>query len=463
MSDYERLEAAPGDPWSTEPVGNHARPARETDSGAYHDDSQVVARMPHVGDDAANDRYRGHGEGRSGSRRRRSASARPGVPAPVWVLIGMGLVVLIAAPFMMARKSGNEAALDGPGWEVDMPAPNAEVAPTWSPGEANPQWQQPGGWNQGASPTTTVTAEPSAPTAWGGAGEWVGAPSNAPYARNAADPRTPQMPDDRGVGSIAADPSAYPSATAMGQSQGGVWDSSIPPVAAGAPATTPYQDTPPSATGYPTAASAGAGGWSEPATPPGAAPRPSFDMTSPMPGSNSWEQPAPSLAAPQPENVAPGYGTYPAPQPNPYVTAPANTPGGAASSYAGAQRALTASPYAATAPAYGATAYPPAEAYPSPGYPQTAMSPRPAPIGSLPAGVTAGYPAPSASPMNSYQPGMPNPYGAPNGSPAPAGQPYYGSAVSPTAGQPNVARLNGTIQEPAARQAYDDRARPSYY
>ena len=48
-----------------------------------------------------------------------------------------------------------------------------------------------------------------------------------------------------------------------------------------------------------------------------------------------------SLAAPQPENVMPGYGTYPTVQPNPYVGNPASSVPDYQRGYAGAPATTT--------------------------------------------------------------------------------------------------------------------------
>ena len=467
MSDYERFEAAQGDPWSTDPVGDYPRQPREPDPGTYHDESQVLARMPHVGDEPSSDHHRQYSQSRSNHRRRRNPSSRPSVPAPVWVLIGMGLVVLIAAPFLMSNKSGNETALDGPGWEVEMPAPNADAAPTWSPGDTDSQGQRPGSWNQGASPTATVTAEPATPTAWGMTGEWVGAPPNAPYAHNAAD-MTYQAPGNRGTRDYGMETSPpYPSAAPIGQTPGGAWDPGAPSAVATSSSTPNYQHTAvPSQPAYPATASAPMGVWSDQVTAPADYPTLPFEATGPIPNANSWEQasPAPSLAAPQPENVMPGYGTYPTPQPNPYVTDPSNMAGGTPSNYPGARMPITPQQYPSVTPGYPAAGYTSVEPYPVPDYPRTAMSPRVvAPASSLSPGGTPAYPSQSLAPSNSYLPAATNPYNPQTAPTTPTIQPYYGSEVSTGTTQQSVARLNGTIQEPAARQAYDDRARPSYY
>ncbi len=460
MSEYERFEAAQGDPWSTEPVGDYPRQPRESDTGSYHDESQVLARMPHVGDEPSSDQYSQYGQGRGSHRRRRSSSGRAAIPAPVWVLIGMGLVVVIGFPFVLANKSHNETAMDGPGWEVEMPAPDADVAPKWEATAAGSAWPQPGSLNQGVPPTTTVTAEPAAAPGWAPSGELIGAPAGAPYALNAADVTAP-IQGDRTNSVMPLEASPYPATAPLGQAPG-AWAANDPSSIAAAPPTPAYQDTQlPSQPGYPPTAGAATGPWSDPMLAPGT-PAAGVESSSPMPSAYPWQQsaPAPSLAAPQPENVMPGYGTYPTPQQNPYVTSPSNVAVGTAPGYPAAQGTLAAPQYPSVAPSYPAAGYP-AATYPTPGYPQTAMSPRTAPTMPLPAAPA--YSSQPLAPSNPYPPATTAPY-APQTMPAAPGiQPYYGSGASTATSPQSVARLNGTIQEPATRQAYDDRARPSYY
>lgn len=459
MSDYEPFEAAQGDPWSTEPVGDHARQKRANDPDTYQDDSQVLARMPHVGDETANDLYRQHGHSGSSHRRRRSPAHRPGIPAPVWVVIGMGLVVLIAAPFVLLNNSGDNTALE-------MPAPDADMAPTWSPDDADSQWQQPGAWAQEATSAATVAAEPTAPGAWNTAGDWVGAPPNAPYARNAADV-TAQMPVDYSgnFGTETTPNSSMPPLTGQSPSVG--WDNSIAPAGTSYPTESGYQPMGNSSQpSYPATASAPTAPWSDRSAATLASP-PSYEATQPVPNANSWNQaqPAPSLATPQPENVMPGYGNYPAAQSNPYA---GNLPRATADSPGNYPGGLTTTPnnlqqYPNVAPNYPVAGQPTTPPYPVSPYPQTAMSPNPpAPVSSLPPGTSSypSYPSQSLAPPTSYPPAARDPY-APQATPT--GQPGYGTGASTAASQHSVARLNGTIQEPAARAAYDDRARPSYY
>ncbi len=463
MSDYERFEAAQGDPWSTEPVGDYPRQPRESDPETYHDEAQVLARMPHVGDERSSDHYEHRSRG--GHRRHRSSSARPGVPAPVWVFVGMGLVVLIAAPFFLGGKSGEETALDGPGWE-EMPAMEASVAPTYSAGDSGSAWPQPSPYGQGVSPAATVTAEPTAPAAWPETDGLVGAPASAPYARNAAE-FTAQVPGDRGNANFGADMSPYPSAAPISQTPGGAWDPRLSPSVATTPIAPSYQDTAaPSQPGYPMTANNPMTGWPDHTAGSGVSPSPSYEAASPVSNATSWEQGSqgPSLAAPQQETVMPGYGTYSAPQPNPYVTNPSGTAQDAPGNYLGTQRQATAQQYPGVAPNYPATGYPSSDTYLIPNYPQTAMSPRAvAPADSLPVGSMPAYPPQAVAPSSTYPPATVYPYNSQTVPTLPSNQPGYGSGVSTGTSQQSVARLNGTIQEPAARQAYDDRARPSYY
>lgn len=457
MSDYEPFEAAQGDPWSTDPVGDSARQRREPEAETYQDDSQVVARVPHVGEEPVTDQYRNYGHSRSSHRGRRSHSQRAGIPAPVWVVVGMGLVVLIAAPFLLfSDKSGDETALDAPSWEAEMPAPNADSAPAWSPPDSgNSQWQQPEAW-------TADAAEPTTQGAWNQSGDWVDAQSNAPYAYNAAEPTVPGsvQPD---AGSFPTDMTPNPSThTLTGPTPNTGWDTSIPSATPMAPTNQDYQaygTTPQPA--YPATNNQPTPPWSD---------RPTMStdplVAQPAFNANSGGQttPAPSLTTPQPENVMPGYGNYPTVQSNPYLgtSSQAAAPQG---SYAGTGPTTpgTAQQYPSYTPAQAAAVQPAYEAYPAPGYPQTAMNPYTAapPRSSAPAGGTSYSPQPVAPPA-AYPPAAGTPY--PQAAPAtPTGQPGYGTGASNEAYQRSVARFNGTIQEPAARQAYDDRARHSYY
>lgn len=452
MSEYEPFEAAQGDPWSTEPVGDSPRQRREPESDTYQDDSQVLARVPHVGEESGTDHYRDYGHSRNSHRGRRSHSQRPGIPAPVWVVVGMGLVVIIAAPFLLSKNSGDEAALDTPNWEVEMPAPEAELAPAWTADNADSQWQQSAAWAPEANP---VTAEPAPAPAWNTTGDWLGAPSNAPYAHN-ADLNTPTS-DQPAANGFAPDMTANPSMPSMaGLPPSDNWNAGVSPAVSTSPAEPNYQAagtaTPPN---YP-AASAPNSSWSHRATTTG-------EPATTQPNSTPWNStlPTPSLATPQPENVMPGYGNYSNAQPNPYVGTPRQAaPQGP---YAGSTPA-TPQQYADYATQYPVAGQPADNSYPVTSYPQTAMTPNPAtPIPSLPTGSTA-YPTQSQAPPASYPPATRNPY--PQTAPAtPLGQPAYGAGTSsaPSQQQQSVARLNGTIQEPQVRNAYDDRARPSYY
>lgn len=459
MSDYEPFEPAQGDPWSTDPVGDSARQRREPEAETYQDDSQVVARVPHVGDEPATDQYRTYGHSRTSHRGRRSHSQRPGIPAPVWVVVGMGLVVLIAAPFLLfSDKPGDETALDAPSWEAEMPAPDADSAPVWSPpGSENSQWQQPEGWTADAAPTEAKT-----PGSWPQGSDWASAPSNAPYAYDAAEPTVP-TPLQADTGSFPTDMTPNPSAHSLtGPAPNTGWDTSIPSTPPMPPNNQDYQAFgTTSQPAYPATNSQPTAPWSDRATMPA-----DPSVAQPTLNANSTDQaPAtPSLTTPQPENVLPGYGNYPTVQSNPYVGTPSQTaaPQG---SYAGTAPTSpgTAQQYQNYTPAQPATVSPAYEAYPAPGYPQTAMNPYTAapPRSSAPTGGTSYSPQPVAPPT-AYPPATRNPY--PQAAPAaPTGQPGYGAGASSGATQRSVARFNGTIQEPAARQAYDDRARHSYY
>lgn len=455
MSDYEPFEAAQGDPWSTEPVGDSARQRREPDSDTYQDDSQVLARVPHVGDEPGTDHYRDYGHSRSSHRGRRSHSQRPGIPAPVWVVVGMGLVAIIAAPFLLSNNSGDETALDTPSWEVEMPAPDADLAPAWSSESADSQWQQPGTW---APEGTTVTAEPAPAPTWNTNGDWVGAPSNAPYAYN-ADPNsaTPNQPTVSGFGPDMPGASTVPSAA--GTAPGVAWGTNVSPTTPSSPTGTNYQALSAAPqSGYP-AANAPNSSWSQPT-----APTSEHSTAQPMSNPIPWNStpPTPSLATPQPENVMPGYGNLPTVQPNPYVESPRRStlPQGP---YAGNTPAASQQ-YSDYTPQYPVAGQPTADPYPVTNYPQTAMTQNPArPISSVPTGGTA-YPSPSLSSPTPYPPATGSTY--PQAAPSlPMSQPGYGAGASsdPSQQQRSVARLNGTIQEPEVRNAYDDRSRPSYY
>ncbi|GEM_PF-1809269 len=457
MSDYEPFEPTQGDPWSTEPVGDAPQRRRAPDPGSFPDDTQVLARMPHVDDEPSSDYYRRHGRSSGSSHRRhRSSQARPGIPAPVWIVVGMGLVVLIASPFLMSRNSGDEASLE-------MPSPDADLAPTWSPGDANSQWQQPGVWSP--EPTATATAEPTAPVGLNPTSDWVGAPANAPYGYNAN--MAAPMAVDQQAANLGAGMSADPSGRPVPATPGVGWDTSIAPMAANHSGGPVYDDgarlSPP---GYPVTAGSPPTGWTDRAAAPGAPSASSYDAMQPGPNASPWDQSpnTPSLATPQPEKVMPGYGTYPSVQTNPYVeSASAPAPYVVDNPYAGAAAPpATPQQYPGGAPNYPVAGQSSASLYPTVGYPQTAMSPQPpSPTYSQPAASPSAYSTqPVASPPV-YSPT--NPY-APQTAPAPpARQPYYGAGASADASQRSVARLNGTIQEPAARNAYDDRARPSYY
>ncbi len=444
MSEYEPFEAPQGDPWSTEPVGDYAHQRREQGPESQQDDSEVLARVPHLGDESGSDHYRQYGNGGSSQRRHRGPSRRPGIPAPVWVVVGMGLVALIVGPFFMGNDSGNEAS-------VEMPAPNADLAPTWPAGDPSSQWQQPGAWPQEPAPTATATAAPAAPGAWNTAGDWVGAPSNGPYGHNVAE-NTAQTP-------LVQD--ANTQMPPMGSAPSVGWDTSVAPPS---PVEPNHQALgAPSQPGYP-AAGAPTANWSDRAAAPLTSPQPY--PTQPTPNANPWGQapPTPSLATPQPENVMPGYGTYPTAQPNPYVGNPAPSVPDYRGGYAGAPANTRAADtqYPNHTPNYPVAGQPAAQPYPVPGYPQTARVPNPAaPRFSVPPAGPSTYPTPAAP--YSYPPTTTIPY-APQTAPAvPNGQPYQGTGLSNEASQHSVARLNGTIQEPAARTAYDDRAQPSYY
>jgi hypothetical protein len=456
MSDYEPFEAAQGDPWSTEPVGDYPRQKREPDPETYQDESQVLARVPHVGDESATEQYRQYGHSGNSHRRHRSPTRRPGIPAPVWVAVGMVLVAVIATPlFLISNNSGDDTALE-------MPAPNADMAPTWSPDDASSQWEQPSAWTQEAVPGATVAAEPTASGAWNTGADWVGAPPNAPYANNAAD-TTAQMPvaqDGRTPG---------PEMTPLGGQTPSVGWGNNPATAGTSPPIEPgYQAMgATSQPGYPATANEPTAPWSTRDAAPVASPQPSFGTTQPTPNARTWDQAPPtrSLATPQPENVMPGYGTTPAAQLNPYV-GPSHTAVPPRGNYAGTYPAAPSTPqqYPSFAPNYPVAGQPTAPRYPASDYPQTAMSPKPAtPTTSLPTRGAAAYPSQPLAPSGSYPPAARNPYVPPAAQAAPAGQPYYGTGASTEASQRSVARLNGTIQEPAARAAHNDRARPSYY
>ena len=447
MSDYERFEAVQGDPWSTDPVGDYSRHPRELESEASRDDSQVLARMPNVGDDGSGDQYRQYGPSSSHSRRRRSSAARPGVPAPVWVVVGMGLVLVIGAPFVMWKSSPSEAALDEPAWE--MPAPDAPVAPAWSAGEVDSSWQD-------TAPAAMATAEPTAPANWGGATDLIGAPANAPYAYN-ADAASPAPVDYSGAyGEASAAP--YPSANPLVQAPAGSWDPAASP-------SYPETHAPGSQPAFPATAGLPANSWQDRALSPGGTP--SYGTNQPVPGVAPQEAlvPGSSIATPQPESMTPGYGNHPAFQTNPYYMG--NTSQAAAappSNYQVPQGGNVASQYPNSAPNYAAGVGSSANLYPAPSYPQTAMSPQaPVPTSSMPAAGGTSYPAQPLAPNNMYQRSTTTPYTPATTPAAPVGQPYYGTGVSNGASQQSVARLNGTIQEPVARQAYNDSAQPSYY
>lgn len=479
MSDYEPFEAAQGDPWSTEPVGDQGHQRREPGPDRHMDDSEVLARMPHMADEYGSDQYHQYGGHSGGHRRRRSPSRRPGVPTPVWGVVGLGLIALVAGTFFMSRDSGTEPT-------VDMPAPDADIAPTWAADGADSQWQQPGVWAEEPAPTATATAEPAGPGTWNSGGEWVDAPSNAPYAYNAGAAPAPFNQNEP-----AYPGSANPSAPPMGPAPSTGWDTSIAPAA---PAEHGYPITGgPSQPTYGGAdAAPAAGNWSEPSSISPMQQQPTMTQP-PMGASPSWgtTPTTPSLATPQPENVMPGYGnysTYPTAQPNPYVTNPSTPIAGVQGSQPGTSMATNApQQYTDYSPAYPVAGQPPANSYPTPGYPQTAAAPTDRMIpgssqsgyGSSPSGYSsnpseygsrpsspATYPAPASPPSYNYPnypPAASNPY-APQTAPAqPVVQPPYGAGASNDAAQRSIARLNGTIQEPAVRAAYDDRAGPSYY
>ena len=456
MSDYEPFEAAQGDPWSTEPVENYPHQKRIPESEPIQDDSQVLARVPRVDEEPAPGQYRSHGHSRSSHRGHRSRLQRAGIPAPVWVVVGMGLVALIATPFLISGKSGDETALDTPSWEAEMPAPDADLAPAWSSDNAEPQWQQPGPWPpQGA----TATVEPTTPGAWNTTGDLVGAPPNAPYAYNAGNQSTP-TPNQWDAGPVG--PNAIPdpsvAATTDITPQTG-WAPGLPPAGPSSPIEPSYQTalgtTPQS--GLPATPNQSASPWRDHSAG-------SSTMQS-TPNGSGWGQSnqAPSLATPQPQNMMPGYGSQPTAQPNPYIQNPphsASTQG----PYAGTAPAVPTAPqqYPSYTPNYPVAGQPVADPYPTPNYPQTAMSPRPATPINTPPAVGTTPPAQSLTPPVSYPPAMGNSYPqAPVA--APIGQPGYGTGASNQTSQHSVARLNGTIQEPAVRQAYDDRTGHSYY
>lgn len=451
MSEYERFEAVQGDPWSTDPVGDYARQPRESESEPSRDDSQVLARMPNVGDDASGDQYRQYGHSGSHSRRRRSSSARPGVPAPVWVVVGMGLVLVIGAPFVMWKNSSSETALDEPAWG-EMPAPDADIAPTWSAGDADSSWPP----AQEAAPATMVTAEPTAPGNWGNATDLTAAPANAPYAYNAGDSASPAPVDYSGTNRETS-PAPYPSADPpIVQAPAGSWGSNVSPGYPEAPSG--------SQSGYPATAGVPASSWRDRASSPAATP--SYGTNQPSPAGAPQEPlgPASSIATPQPEGMTPGYGNYPALQTNPYVGNTSQAAAAPSANYQVPLGANAAPQYQAPAPNYAAGTGPSASLYPAPNYPQTAMSSQaPVPTSSVPAAGGSTYPAQSLAPPNTYQPSTTTPYSPQTTPTAPAAQPYYGTGVSSGASRQSVARLNGTIQEPVARQAYNDSAQPSYY
>ncbi len=451
MSDYERFEGVQGDPWSTDPVGDYSRQPRESESEPSRDDSQVLARMPNVGDDASGDQYRQYGHSSSHSRRRRSSAARPGVPAPVWVVVGMGLVLVIGAPFVMWKNSSSETALDERAWE-EMPAPDAPVAPAWSAGDVDSSWPS----SQDAAPAAMVTAEPTTPSNWDNATDLTGAPVNAPYAYNAGDTASPAPGDFSGTYGEAS-PAPYPSANPpIVQTPGNSWNSNVSPS---------YPDASSgSQPGYPVTAGVPANAWQDRVSSPAQAP--SYGTNQPAPAVAPQEPlgPASSIATPQPESMTPGYGNYPALQTNPYVGNTSQAAAAPSANYQAPLGANAAPQYPNAAPNYAAGTTPSASLYPVPNYPQTAMSPQtPVPTSSMPAVGGSTYPAQSLAPTNTYQPSPTTPYSRQITPTAPATQPYYGTGVSSGTSQQSVARLNGTIQEPVARQAYNDSAQPSYY
>ncbi len=354
----------------------------------------------------------------------------------------MLLVGLIAIPFFMSGNGG-----DGE-WQAEMPAPDAEEAPTWSPGDTAREWQPPSG-SEWPPETATVMAEPTAPGTLSPAGEYVGAPPIAPYGYNAADTTTAMPADQLGTNYGTEMPLNSSMPPFVGQAPVGPspWDTTAGPATPTPHAETNYQAmvTPRQPT-YPATTSR--------------------ETTQPMPGANyprNQGPPTPSLATPQPQNVMPGYGAYPDAQPNAYPGNPSTAPGYYQGGNGGALSTTSLPPqYPSLAPNYPVAGQAPAEPYPAQAYPQTASKPA-APISSPRAGAPSPYPSQSLG-SPTYPPTGRPPY-APQAAPAaPTGRPYYG-AGTPTspASRASVARLNGTIHEPATRAAYDDRARPSYY
>ena len=456
MSDYEPFEAAQGDPWSTDPVGDSPHQRQTSEPHSSQDDSHVLARVPHVSDEAPSETYHQYGHSRSSHRGRRSQSQRPGIPAPVWVVVGMALVALIAAPFLMSKNSDEETALDAPNWEVEMPAPDAELAPAWSSEETNPQWQQPGSW-----PTEAVASDATtnAPSAWGTTGDWVGAPPNAPYANNTANPAA-QAPAQPEADSPALGMPPNPSASSFaGSPPASDWGTTLPTATPPSPADYNAPGNMPQ-TAYPTTQNQPAAPWTDRTA---ASAMPSASPPTPTP--NSWDQPQPasSLTTPQPKNVMPGYGNYSAARPDSYAGTSTNLPP-SQSYYPGQTPTATAGRQQSPdySPRYPIAGQPAPNPYPAPNYPQTAMSPKAPAAMTSPMPEGSYYPQQSVTPPNAYPraTGTPYPQTAPTAS---SSQPGYGTGASTQSSPRSVARLNGTIQDPAVRQAHDDRTGHSYY
>jgi len=533
MSNYDPYEQPQGDPWSTEPVGDSGQrqPASEANN-YYEESSPVVARVPDLTEDATAGSDRHYGSHSRHYSRRRGPSRRPGVPLPLWLGIGVGLLTIALAWVFMRGDGKEETALE-PGLEppsIWQPPSDTEpgtgVEGVWDPSataavDSGP-WTEPV-----ATPATpaTIDAVPGTPPSWSAtppSQDWVGAPANAAYGRNVGDVAAPgydqQLPlterPEMPLGSAPyTDPvprPAYPATTA--------------------PAEVTYQPAP--MTEYP----------ATPGTPspsPAAAP---YGPSATVPPSN-WSQ-APTVAPtapPQPGALSPGYSANTPPE------TPTATPYGPTASPVPTDPSLySATRPTGSAPATTAQAAPAVPSYPAtnptattpyphaaPSYPSTPQptdtlmarrdavpsSPNAVPptAATPPAGVSAtvppatGYdarvhaagptgvapqvpaataptqpytpavpstpsyygptpaPAPTTPPaypstQPTYPPRVNNPYAQPVYPAAPGSPPPYRSTGAATpAPSAAVARLNGVVEEPSARTAYDDSARPSFY
>jgi len=516
MSPVESTERIP-----TEKPGN-PRPASYLDTRSSLGAPQVLARVPHVGaTESAMEP-----EVSAGRKMPHVLLAAP-MAIKVLAGAGVTLVVIALVLSLMNRKDDSEKGKDNSpaAWQPELPAPDAPEAPHWA-GEAAKPSDSPDGANGSIYANGQASSDPldrsspgqSAPGQPAWANAWSTESRGAPYTSGAAraDVANPwanrtrdtfgnDLPPGSGWGDQAPRASIpYPVPVPPGGGQaatGSAWaNRPAPPMRQmpGAPAAWPQQASPEGAAAQQPWNPAGRTDVSAEA----AVPRLPNSYAPAYPGNGEyrvgWRTNPSGTERPSPT------GAYPADPNAAYRPAPSSVyPSDAASGSAAGPRTVYPAAPTGVYPAAPASVYPAAPtgvypAAPASVYPAAPTGPHPtAPSGTYrgipstgyPADPNAAYPSTPAAARayqadpNAAYPSTSGPgYSAdPNGANRPAyqgGYPANGyntappNPSAPAAGgygpaspyeEPGVARFEGGIQKPPARNSYYDSTRSSVY